>query len=74
MVFNSGVTYKGLTHRVVLGWGKFNLLRRNDEKPSKIDDDFAEISVLSYEDTEFEFTLFGLDIVNLGKICTLILR
>ena len=53
MVFNLSVTYNGLTHRVVLGWGKFNLLRRNDEKPSKIDDDFAEISVLSYEDTEF---------------------
>ena len=39
-----------------------------------MDDDFPEISVLSYEDTEFEFTLFGLDIVNLGKICTLLLR
>ena len=39
-----------------------------------MDDDFPEISVLSYEDTEFEITLFGLDIVNLGKMCTLLLR
>ena len=59
---------------VVLGWCKFNLVRKNDEKPSKMDDDFPEISVLSYEDTEFEITLFGLDIVNLGKMCTLLLR
>ena len=35
-----------------------------------MDDDFPEISVLSYEDTEFEITLFYLDIVNLGNLCT----
>ncbi len=39
-----------------------------------MDDDLPEISVLSYEDTEFEITLFNSDIVNLGKICTLLLR
>ncbi len=47
------VTYKGLTHKVVLGWGKFNFVRKNEVKPSNIDDDLLEISVLSYEDTEF---------------------
>jgi hypothetical protein len=49
------------------------LVRKNAAKPSKIDEDLPDISVLSYEDTELIFTLFYCDILNLCKCCTLLL-
>ena len=63
-----------MSHIVILGLCKFNLVRKKEVKPSKIYDDFPDNSTLSYEDTEVLFTLFYSDIVNLGKICTLLLR
>ena len=74
MIFNSGVTYRGLSHTVVLGLCKFNLLRKMEVKPSKIDDDLLDISVLSYEDTELLFTLLYFDMLKLGKSSSLLLQ
>ena len=63
-----------MSHIVVLGLCKFNLVRKKDVKPSKMDDDLLDRSVLSYEDTEEIFTLFYFDMLKLVKSSGLLLQ
>jgi hypothetical protein len=53
-----------LSHIVVLGLCKFNLLRKKEVKPSKIDDDLLDNSDLSYEDSELFITLVCFDMLK----------
>ena len=63
-----------MSHIVILGLCKFNLVRKKVVKPSKLDDDFPDNSVLSYEDTEVVFTLIYFDMFKLGKSSSLLLQ
>ena len=63
-----------MSHIVVLGLCKFNFVRKKDVKPSKMDDDLVDSSVLSYEDTEEIFTLFYFDMLKLVKSSGLLLQ
>ena len=50
------------------------MVRKKVVKPSKLDYDFPDNSVLSYEDTEVVFTLIYIDMLKLGKSSSLLLQ